>query len=118
LRAYAASQQSPSADRPTEEVWKALRADDRPVTSDYTIADKDVAGPFLEKRPSKMEEMKSIPELGYTNSREDPCSQSGQVDEGIRLAPKFLGDHRRAGRDGRNGSTRTPRRWRDPSHRR
>ena len=61
LRAYAEAQQLPSADRPTEEVWKALRADDRPVTSDYTITEKDVAGPFLEKLPSKMEDMKDIP---------------------------------------------------------
>jgi lipoprotein-anchoring transpeptidase ErfK/SrfK len=70
LRAYAEAQQLPSADRPTEEVWKALRADDRPVTSDYTITDKDVAGPFLEKLPSKMEDMKDIPRLGYTSPRE------------------------------------------------
>ncbi len=54
LRAYAEAKQLPSGERPTEEVWKALRADDRPVTSDYTISDKDVAGPFLEKLPSKM----------------------------------------------------------------
>jgi lipoprotein-anchoring transpeptidase ErfK/SrfK len=70
LRAYAEAQQLPSAERPTEEVWKALRADDRPVTSDYTISDKDVAGPFLEKLPSKMEDMKDIPKLGYTTPRE------------------------------------------------
>jgi lipoprotein-anchoring transpeptidase ErfK/SrfK len=70
LRAYAEAQQLPSAERPTEEVWKALRADDRPVTSDYTISDKDVAGPFLEKLPSKMEDMKDIPKLGYTSPRE------------------------------------------------
>jgi lipoprotein-anchoring transpeptidase ErfK/SrfK len=70
LRAYAEAQQLPSADRLTEEVWKALRADDRPVTSNYTITDKDVAGPFLEKLPSKMEDMKDIPKLGYTSPRE------------------------------------------------
>lgn len=70
LRAYAEAQQLPSADRPTEEVWKALRADERPVTSDYTITVKDVAGPFLEKLPSKMEDMQDIPKLGYTSPRE------------------------------------------------
>jgi lipoprotein-anchoring transpeptidase ErfK/SrfK len=69
LRAYAEARQLPSADRPTE-VWKALWADERPTTSDYTIADKDVAGPFLEKLPSKMEDMKDIPKLGYTSPRE------------------------------------------------
>jgi lipoprotein-anchoring transpeptidase ErfK/SrfK len=70
LRAYAEARRLPGADRPTEEVWNALRADDRPVTSEYTIADKDVAGPFLEKLPSKMEEMKDIPKLGYTSPSE------------------------------------------------
>jgi len=70
LRAYAEAKQLPSADRPTEEAWKALRADERPVTSDYTISEKDVAGPFLEKPPSKMEDMKDIPKLGFTSPRE------------------------------------------------
>ena len=70
LRAYAEAQQLPSADRPTEEVWKALRADDRPIITDYTISGKDLAGPFLAKLPSKMEDMKDIPKLGYTSPRE------------------------------------------------
>ncbi|WP_199763233.1 L,D-transpeptidase family protein [Bradyrhizobium guangdongense] len=70
LRAYAEAKQLPSADQPTEEAWKALRADERPVTSDYTISEKDVAGPFLEKPPSKMEDMKDIPKLGYASPRE------------------------------------------------
>ena len=60
LRAYAEAQRLPSADRPTEEVWKALRADDRPIITDYTISEKDLAGPFLAKLPSKMEDMKDI----------------------------------------------------------
>ena len=70
LRAYAEAKQLPSAERPTEEVWNALRADDRPVITNYTIAEKDVAGPFLSKLPSKMEDMKDIPKLGYTSPRE------------------------------------------------
>ena len=70
LRAYAEAQQLPSADRPTEEVWKALRADDRPIITDYTISEKDLAGPFLAKLPSKMEDMKDIQKLGFTSPRE------------------------------------------------
>jgi lipoprotein-anchoring transpeptidase ErfK/SrfK len=70
LRAYAEAQQLPSADRPTEEVWKALRADDRPIITDYTISGKDLAGPFLAKLPSKMEDMKDIQKLGFTSPRE------------------------------------------------
>ena len=45
-------------------------ADDRPVTPNYTITEKDVAGPFLAKLPSKMEDMKDIPKLSYTSPRE------------------------------------------------
>jgi lipoprotein-anchoring transpeptidase ErfK/SrfK len=70
LRAYAEAQQLPSGDWPTDEVWKALRADDRPVTWDYTISEKDVAGPFLKKLPSKMEDMKDIQKLGFTSPKE------------------------------------------------
>lgn len=53
-----------------EEVWKALRADERPVTLTYTITERDAAGPFLNKLPSKMEDMKDIPKLGFTSPRE------------------------------------------------
>jgi lipoprotein-anchoring transpeptidase ErfK/SrfK len=70
LRAYAEAQQLPSSDALTEDVWKKLRTDDRPVTRSYTIAEKDVAGPFLRKLPSRMERMKGIPKLGFTSPRE------------------------------------------------
>jgi lipoprotein-anchoring transpeptidase ErfK/SrfK len=70
LRAYAEAQQLPSADQPTDDVLKALRGDSRPITSDYMITEKDVAGPFLEKLPSTMEGMKDIPKLSYTSPRE------------------------------------------------
>ena len=70
LRAYAEAQQLPSSDAPTEDVWKALRTDDRPVTTNYIIAEQDVAGPFLPRLPPKMEDMKDIPKLSFTSSRE------------------------------------------------
>jgi lipoprotein-anchoring transpeptidase ErfK/SrfK len=70
LHAYAESQQLPSSDTVTDEVWKELVADDRPVLADYTIKEKDVAGPFLQKLPSRMEDMKDIPKLGFTSPRE------------------------------------------------
>jgi len=71
LRAYAEARQLPSSDEVTDDVWKALKADDRPVTATYTITEKDVAGPFLHKLPAKMEDMKDIPSLGYTSPREE-----------------------------------------------
>ncbi|UWU73140.1 L,D-transpeptidase family protein [Bradyrhizobium huanghuaihaiense] len=70
LRAYAEARQLPGSDTPTEEIWKALRADDRPITLTYAITEQDVAGPFLSKLPSKMEDMKDIPKLGYISPRE------------------------------------------------
>ncbi|WP_409363486.1 L,D-transpeptidase family protein [Bradyrhizobium liaoningense] len=70
LRAYAEAQQLPSGDTVTDEVWKRLVADDRSVLADYAITDKDVSGPFLKKLPSRMEDMKDIPKLGFTSARE------------------------------------------------
>lgn len=70
LRAYAEARQLPSSDELTQDIWKALQADARPPTTTYTITDKDLAGPFLRKLPSKMEDMKDIPKLGYTSPRE------------------------------------------------
>jgi lipoprotein-anchoring transpeptidase ErfK/SrfK len=70
LRAYAEARQLPSSDELTDDVWKALQTDGRPSMATYTITDKDAAGPFLRKLPSKMEDMKDIPELGYTSLRE------------------------------------------------
>lgn len=71
LRAYAEAQQLPSSDAPTEDLWRALRTDEKPVTSEYTITEEDVAGPFLKKLPSKMENMKDLPKLAFTSVREE-----------------------------------------------
>ena len=70
LRAYAEAQQLPGSDAVTDEVWKKLAVDDRPVLTDYTITEKDVSGPFLKKLPAKMEDMKDIPKLGFTSPKE------------------------------------------------
>jgi lipoprotein-anchoring transpeptidase ErfK/SrfK len=70
LRAYAEAQQLPGSDALTDEVWKKLAADNAPVLADYTLTEKDIAGPFLDKLPSRMEDMKNIPKLSYTSSRE------------------------------------------------
>ena len=70
LRAYAEAQRLPSSDDVTDEVWKKLATDDRPVITNYTIEQKDIAGPFLHRLPAKMEEMKDIPKLAYTSPRE------------------------------------------------
>ncbi|EIG56328.1 L,D-transpeptidase family protein [Bradyrhizobium sp. WSM1253] len=70
LRAYAEARQLPVSDTVTDDVWTALRADDRPVTMTYAITEQDVAGPFLKKLPSKMEDMMELTKLGFTGARE------------------------------------------------
>jgi lipoprotein-anchoring transpeptidase ErfK/SrfK len=70
LRAYEEAQQLPVSDDVTADVWRKLTADGRPVTMNYTIAEEDVAGPFLKKLPAKMDDMKDIPKLSYGSPRE------------------------------------------------
>ena len=63
LRAYAEAQQLLGADDVTVAVWtKLVAADDWPATSDYTITEKDIAGPFLRKLP-RGDEARSEAEL-------------------------------------------------------
>lgn len=92
LRAYAEANQLPSSDDLTTDVWQALRKDDRAVTANYTITEKDVAGPFLKKLPSKMEEMKDLPKLGFTSPREglaEKFHESQQLLAATNLGQRF-----------------------------
>jgi lipoprotein-anchoring transpeptidase ErfK/SrfK len=55
----------------TPEIWSALTATSTDaVIVDYKITEKDVKGPFVEKLPAKMEDMKELKSLGYTSPRE------------------------------------------------
>jgi len=55
----------------TQELWSKLTgASPDDVITRYTIAEKDVKGPFLKKLPARLEEMKDLPALGYTSPRE------------------------------------------------
>jgi lipoprotein-anchoring transpeptidase ErfK/SrfK len=55
----------------TPEVWTALlgTGNDAAIT-EYTISENDVKGPFLEKLPAKLEDMKGLKALNYTSPRE------------------------------------------------
>ncbi|MBR1120458.1 murein L,D-transpeptidase [Bradyrhizobium lablabi] len=72
LKAFAASKDLPAGKQTlTPEVWSALIATSPDaVIVDYKITEKDVKGPFLEKLPRKMEDMKDLKALGYTSPRE------------------------------------------------
>jgi len=72
LKAFADAKGIAVSKRPlTSEVWAALVATSSDaVIVDYKITEKDVKGPFLDKLPPKMEDMKDLKALGYTSPRE------------------------------------------------
>jgi len=72
LKAFAESKGLAVGKQPlTSEVWGALLATGQdPMIVDYKITEKDVKGPFLNKLPAKMEDMKGLKSLDYTSPRE------------------------------------------------
>lgn len=72
LKAFAAAHGQQAADKLNEQVWSELTSggDQQPALVTYTISDDDVRGPFLARIPAKMEDMKSLPRMGYTSARE------------------------------------------------
>jgi lipoprotein-anchoring transpeptidase ErfK/SrfK len=71
LPAFAEANSLPSGKALTPEIWAKLQAGSSdPVMTDYVLTEKDVKGPFLDKLPVKMEEMKSLKKLDYTSARE------------------------------------------------
>jgi lipoprotein-anchoring transpeptidase ErfK/SrfK len=71
LRAFAEAKGLPSDKALTSEIWNALAGTSQdPVIAEYKISENDVKGPFLEKLPAKMEDMKSLKALSYTSPRE------------------------------------------------
>jgi lipoprotein-anchoring transpeptidase ErfK/SrfK len=77
----------------TSEIWAALLATSSdPIIIDYRIAEKDVKGPFLEKLPAKMEDMKTLKSLDYTSPREaiaEKFHMSEALLEGLNPGKKF-----------------------------
>jgi len=71
LDAFAEAQGLTGGKTFTPEIWEMLsEISDGPVIADYKISKRDAEGPFLEKLPVKMEEMKSLKALSYASLRE------------------------------------------------
>ena len=71
LKAFADAKGLPSDKALTPEIWTTLAASSQdPVIAEYKVSDSDVKGPFLEKLPARMEDMKSLKALSYTSPRE------------------------------------------------
>jgi len=86
LRAFAEAKNLPSDKALTREIWTMLAdSSPDPVIAEYKISDSDVKGPFLEKLPAKMDDMKSLKALSYTSPRET-IAEKFHMSEGLLAA--------------------------------
>src|SRR5882672_4548195 len=71
LKAFAEAKDLKPNQPLTPEVWKALAGTSSDaVVSEYKISNDDIKGPFLERLPARMEDMKHLKSLSYTSPRE------------------------------------------------
>jgi lipoprotein-anchoring transpeptidase ErfK/SrfK len=60
-----------SGEQIDERLWRALTENDsEPALVTYTIADKDIAGPFIEEVPQDYREKAALKRLSYTSAKE------------------------------------------------
>jgi lipoprotein-anchoring transpeptidase ErfK/SrfK len=97
LQAYAEAQQLSTSGELSQDIWQKLAGDDRPVLTQYTISPKDISGPFLEKLPGKMEDMKNLNHLGYTSAREALAEKFHMSEELLSALNPGTGNFDRAG---------------------
>ena len=83
LRAFAEAKGMVSGKVLKAEVWTALAETSKdPIITEYTISESDLKGPFLEKLPAKMEDMKSLKALSYASPRE-AIAEKFHMSEGL-----------------------------------
>src|ERR1700694_5385653 len=83
LRAFAEARGLASDKGLTPEIWTVLVGTSTdPAITAYKISESDVKGPFLEKLPAKMDDMKSLKALGYTSPRE-AIAEKFHMSEGL-----------------------------------
>ena len=86
LRAFAEAKGLPSDKALTPEIWAALAGTSQDaVITEYKISENDVKGPFLEKLPAKMDDMKGLKALSYTSPRE-AIAEKFHMSEGLLAA--------------------------------
>ena len=67
----------------TPEIWRALAATSPDaVVSEYRISNDDIKGPFLERLPARMEDLRHLKALGYTSPRE-AIAEKFHMSEGL-----------------------------------
>lgn len=71
LRAFSEANGLSSSETLTPEIWAKLQGETADaVIVNYVLSEADVKGPFLEKLPAKMDNMKDLPALNYTSVKE------------------------------------------------
>jgi len=71
LRAFSEANNLGSGKALTPEIWSKLQQGSTdPVITGYVLTERDLKGPFLDKLPAKMEQMKSLKALDYTGPKE------------------------------------------------
>ncbi len=83
LRAFAEANNLPAGKALTPEIWSRLQGSSDPVITEYVVTERDVKGPYIEKLPAKMEDMKSLPKLSYTSAKE-------ALGERFHMSPELL----------------------------
>ena len=72
LAAFKVAQGLPNDAKLDAATWSKLAAtSSEPIIKQYTITEGDEKGPFIKKRPAKMEEMKDLPAMGYLDPTEE-----------------------------------------------
>ena len=72
LAAFKVAQGLPNDSKLDANTWSKLAATSSdPAIKQYTITTDDEKGPFLKKRPAKMEDMKDLPSMGYAGPTEE-----------------------------------------------
>jgi lipoprotein-anchoring transpeptidase ErfK/SrfK len=71
LQAFAEANSLSSGKILTSEIWSKLQqtAGDA-VTAEYVLTERDIKGPYIEKLPTRMEDMKALKALSYTGPKE------------------------------------------------
>ena len=76
VQSFARSQGGGQTQTMTAELWQKLTDTFKdPVIVEHRLSEAEVKGPFLEKLPSKMEDMKDLPALAYTSAKEKLAEQ-------------------------------------------
>jgi lipoprotein-anchoring transpeptidase ErfK/SrfK len=71
LQAFAEANSLVSGKILSSDIWSRLKqASSDAVIAEYVLTERDIKGPYIEKLPTKMEDMKSLKALSYTGPKE------------------------------------------------